>query len=270
MNGLINLGTLDTGVEKPEIGNVSIEETKSKSATALPMKRKSLNFMKRNNSTLSNLNGEMSNALISSIGHLDDICLRVKTCLDEITQNTNRYEMLLNLPAPEIQNSSPTLDLQQFDLTGIIDSAISTAENAKTDANQTDEPNDHAEAQQKQKQEQAQEQEQEQEAKEDDKPEIAMKEIEQTVIKCVKIQKREEKRLKVLQNSVAKMPAENKRDRLLNILSYKSLSDKGKLEMVDHLRKRVSNHSVNRKVSSNNVIELPQKNKPKKYRSDDR
>lgn len=56
--------------------------------------QKPLQLFKQGTRALSNLNTEMSLTLRDSIGHLDDICLRVRNCLEDIRKNETEYNLL--------------------------------------------------------------------------------------------------------------------------------------------------------------------------------
>lgn len=246
------------------------------------------NYLKKNNTTISNLNHEMSATLRNSITQLDDICVRVRNCLEEITQNNRRYEMLKKLPDIELPDnleeitsrislrSSILLNLEEesdstiHDITSddrmeekekIID--VKSDVNVSKEAQSTDKlPKDNGDKAKNSQHRRHRQQNNEdffQSAPVEPNNEIRREEL-PAKRQNVYDPKRIEMKLKYLKRAVAQIPSSNKKERLLRLLSYNSLTNKARIDLVDHLKRRISHTTLQSlKTTKQNVIALPKK-----------
>lgn len=277
-------------------------------------------LMQRNNSTISNVNTEMSSALRNSIMHLDEICFRVKNCLEEISQNNQRYEMLKKIPKLDLpdnpkeitsrislnayallsQNRNDTGDdvpkvlchkstetdirhFQEIHEVLAVQSRIETRRKIKgakkESISQIAEKRKPIEARLKSIESKSKAivsklkttepnlKTTESKLKTTDskleptESKLKLKEMpeKQQIRQNFRDSRRTEMKLKYLKKTVAQIPSGNKKDRLLRLLSYNSLSNRARVDLVDHLKRRVSRITLPQRPPKPNVIALPKK-----------
>lgn len=224
---------------------INVSELKSSNGMLNPSSKQvslgnvSLDLFKKNNNTLSNFNTQMSNTLRDSITHLDDICIRIKSCLDDIARNNQRYEMLKQIPDSSLELIKIPSNITLHQCENLLD--LSSQTKVASDDNNNNDGSLTSEAELK-----------------------AVPKIEtenQALNK--KVNSKTQRKLNYLRKSIDQIPPGNKKERLMQLLSYKFISNQGKIDIIDHLKKRAGCLPCNTRNSgrnNKNVIEMPKKN----------
>lgn len=227
-------------------------------------------LFKKNYSTIIKANKEMSASLCNSIMHLDDICLRVKNCLEDIKRNNQRYEMLRTLAKEDVTNDDIKEITSRISLHNYVYSVTSLKCNERPEEilpnaetrleepsltydlpEQAVEPikNDVKDVQLKDSVDDL-----------DTKPQVQKPKLTKNKKKPQpKGPSKTEIKLRYLKNAIAQIPPGHKRERLMCLLSYTSLSNQARVELVNRLNSRTSMVTIKR--SKPNVIDLPKKPK---------